>query len=168
MSKFVAAMLVVLASALSFSVVSAQEEMADEIAVQVLGVVEMDGIPEGIDSIEWTDATVVAVASEVEDGFEITIFGADLVAEGLYTSWAVNEGLTGMSVAPAGGTPENEFRATEDGFGFNTVFIPTDEIPDALALAYHSDDQTYGDNPGPMGEVSFTHVMGGFPAVMAE
>ncbi|MEL7235225.1 MAG: hypothetical protein AAGK74_12055, partial [Chloroflexota bacterium] len=78
------------------------------------------------------------------------------------------EGLTGMQVAPAGGTPDNEFTANADGFGINTIMIAVDDIPDALALAYHSDGQTYGDNPGPMGDVSFTHVMGAFPAEDAE
>jgi hypothetical protein len=159
-----AVLLAVLIGAMAFGAVAAQDDMAEDApVVNVLPIVEMDGIPEGVEAEAWADATVIAVATQTEDGVEVTIFGAELVPEGLYTTWAVNEGLVGMDVAPAGGTPANEFRANEDGFGVNTIIIPADEVPDALALAYHSDDQTYGDNPGPMGEVSFTHVMGGFP-----
>ncbi|MEL6273104.1 MAG: hypothetical protein AAFR22_25080, partial [Chloroflexota bacterium] len=113
-----------------------------EVAVDMLPVVQPDGIPEDVEEDAWTVASVVATVAEVEDSMdmvEVTIYGANLVADGLYTTWAVNEGLTGMQVAPAGGTPDNEFTANADGFGINTIMIAVDDIPDALALAYHSD-----------------------------
>ncbi len=164
MRNTIALLVAVLISVMAFGAVAAQDDMAEEApTVSILPVVEMDGIPENVEAEAWTDATVIAVATQTEDGVEVTIFGAELVPEGLYTTWAVNEALVGMDVAPAGGTPANEFRADENGFGVNTITIAADAVPDALALAYHSDDMTYGDNPGPMGEVSFTQVMGGFP-----
>ncbi len=135
-----------------------------ETVLSLLPVVQPDGVPEMVGEEAWAEAAVIAVAEEVEDAFEITVYGANLVVDGLYTTWAVNEGTFGMQVAPAGGLPDNEFRANEAGFGINEIVIAADEVPDALALAYHSDDQTYGDNPGPMGDTSFTHVMGMFPA----
>lgn len=134
-----------------------------EAVLNVLPVVMADGIPENSDEEAWSAGAAVAQAVETEEGFEVTIYAANLIPDGLYTNWAVNMGLTGMQVAPAGGTPANEFRADANGFGANTILIPADEVPEALALAYHSDDQTYGDNPGPMGDVTFTHMMGAFP-----
>lgn len=158
-------LVVILVGAMAFGAVTAQDDMAeDTLLVSILPVVEADGIPAGVEADAWQDATVIAVATQTEAGVEVTVFAADLVPGGLYTTWAVNDALIGMQVAPAGGTPENEFRANEEGFGVNTILIAADEIPDALAIAYHSDDMTYGDNPGPMGEVTFTHAMGGFPA----
>lgn len=141
---------------------------AAEAAVGVLPVVTADGVPANSDEEAWSAAVAVAQAVQTDEGFEVTIYAANLIPDGLYTNWAVNMGLVGMDVAPAGGTPANEFRADANGFGANTILIPADAVPDALALAYHSDDMTYGDVPGPMGEVTFTHLMGEFPALMAE
>lgn len=130
-----------------------------------LQTVDMDGIPEGIDADAWGEAVVDAFAVEGMDGFTtVAIFAEGLVPDGVYTAWWVNDmmDMDNMSMGPAAG-PEFVGVADEDGFGFFVFQVPSDNDYQTLVLAYHADGNTYGDNPGEMGVVTFSHAMGGFP-----
>lgn len=121
------------------------------------------GTPEGFTEQEWLQANAEVYVSDIqENSYEITIEASNLVPNGLYTVWWVENQLVGMDMGPAGGTPENEFRADEQGNATKTVTVPKGNDYDMLGIAYHADDQTHGDTPGKMGEVSFRHLMGNF------
>lgn len=123
------------------------------------------GLPEGYTEETWLDATADSQVSATDDGrYEVALELTGLVPEGLYTVWAVTERLVGMNVEPAGGLPDNEFTADAEGNATHTITVPADNSYDMLVVAYHADDMTHGDNPGAMGEVTFSHVAGPFPS----
>lgn len=122
------------------------------------------GLPEGYTEATWLAATVSSQVSAVADGtYDVTLELGGLVPEGLYTVWAVTERLVGMRVEAAGGLPGNEFSADAEGNATHTISVPADNGYDMLVVAYHADNMTHGDNPGAMGEVTFSHVAGPFP-----
>ena len=119
--------------------------------------VNEDGVPAWVTQEYWNAAR----AQVAFDGTTLTLEATGLVPYGLYTFWGVNQQLLGMSENPLGGSPENEFRA--DGQGNASVEVSSGTRYDMLALAYHADNQTYGEEPGAMGDVTFIHFMGPFP-----
>ncbi len=121
------------------------------------------GVPEGYDRDEWLAAEGVVTATADGEEHEIRFEGSNLVPDGLYTFWSVRERLVGMDVAPAGGVPDNEFRADSSGNAQASFRVPADNDYHMIVMAYHADDQTHGDGPGEMGEVSFEHMMGAWP-----
>lgn len=130
-----------------------------------LATVDMDGVPDGIDAETWGAAIVEAYAVEGMDGLTtVGVLAEGLVPEGVYTLWWVNDmmDMDSMSMGPAAG-PEGVFVADEEGFGYFAFQVESDNDYQTLILAYHADGQTYGDNPGEMGVITFSHAMGGFP-----
>lgn len=146
----------------AFGAVFAQDDVAqDDIGLMAT---TNSGLPEGYTEATWLNATADSQVSAAEDDmYEVTLELTGLVPEGLYTVWAVTERLVGMNVEPAGGLPGNEFSADADGNATHTMAVPADNGYDRLVVAYHADDMTHGDNPGAMGEVTFSHVAGPFP-----
>lgn len=133
--------------------------------ISPLETVDVDGIPEGIEAEVWNEAVVDAVAVAGMDGqTTVAIIAEGLIPEGVYTAWWVNDmmDMDNMSMGPAAG-PEAVFIADEDGFGFFTFQVESENDYQTLVLAYHADGQTYGDNPGEMGVITFSHAMGAFP-----
>jgi hypothetical protein len=123
-----------------------------------------DGTPTGLTEQEWLAAKgEVSVLEVNSDSYTVTLEASNLVPNGLYTLWWVNKQLVGMNMGPAGGTPNNEFRADSEGNATATITVPADNNYQMLAVAYHADDQTHGEMPGEMGKVTFGHLMGDFP-----
>lgn len=123
-----------------------------------------DGTPEGMTEQQWLAADGEASVSEVNsDSYTVTIEASNLVPNGLYTLWWVNQKLVGMDMGPAGGVTANEFRADEEGKATINISVPADNNYQTLVAAYHADNQTHGEMPGEMGEVTFGHLMGDFP-----
>jgi hypothetical protein len=123
-----------------------------------------DGTPQGITKEEWMTAQGKVSVSEVNpDSYTVTLEASNLVPNGLYTLWWVNQKLVGMEMGPAGGLPDNEFRADSKGNATTTITVPADNDYQMLVVAYHADDQTHGEMPGKMGEITFGHLMGDFP-----
>lgn len=122
-----------------------------------------DGTPDGYSEQEWTSGTTEAKVVDVSpDAYTVELEASGLVPDGLYTFWYVNEQLVGMDMGPAGGVPENEFRADSEGNATATITVPADNGYDMMGVAYHADDETHGEMPGEFGTQTFTHFMGEF------
>lgn len=121
------------------------------------------GLPADHTSEQWMEARGEVRA--VADGamHEITFEGSNLIADGLYTFWWVNPGLIGMDMGPAGGAPDNEFRADSDGNAEVTFEVSAQNDYQRIVVVYHADDETHGEEPGEMGKVSFEHLAGAWP-----
>ncbi len=127
---------------------------------------DMDGLPEGADADTWLAAELSATVTMGMDGNDsIVLRGSGLVPDGVYTLWWVNNmmDMANMSMGPVGGSPANEFIADADGDVFAFLNVPSDNDYQTLVVAYHADGNTYGDNPGEMGVITFGHLMGAFP-----
>ncbi|NJL51797.1 MAG: hypothetical protein HC930_05420 [Hydrococcus sp. SU_1_0] len=123
-----------------------------------------DGTPQAMTEEEWMTAEGKVSVSEVNsDSYTVTLEASNLVPNGLYTLWWVNQKLVGMGMGPAGGLPDNEFRADNKGNATTTISVPVNNDYQMLVAAYHADDQTHGEMPGKMGEITFGHLMGDFP-----
>lgn len=128
---------------------------------------------------EWLAGSGSMAYACVDGEGHITGRYQNLVPLGLYTVW--NAKLTledGAIVAgqdlpagPADGS-ENTFRADRSGNGQFSVswdscnpagtFVPPDGSGEVwvLAIAYHSDDKSWGPSPGPFGETTHVHLFG--------
>lgn len=140
--------------------------------VTLLTSAAMDGTPEGTEEDAWLAAAGYAYVAPVEEGAEtvsVSVLLTDLVPDGLYTFWWVNnmQDMANMSMGPAGGTPANEFTADEHGDAVVTIEVAADNDYQTLVVAYHADGETHGEMPGEMGVQTFSHLMGGFPHLMA-
>lgn len=122
-----------------------------------------EGTPEGIDRNDWLQAQGEARATAEGDEHVVEFTGSNLVPDGLYTFWWVNPGVVMTDMGPGGGVPENEFRADADGNAETTIRVPADNDYQRMVIAYHADDQTHGDEPGEMGEITFEHLSGAWP-----
>lgn len=131
----------------------------------------------GFTLAEWLAASG-SMAYACNDGRgHITGTFAGLVADGVYTVW--NAQLTfedGAIVAgtdyPAGPADGSANTFTADGDGNGRVSIAWDDCNEAstfdgmdgqswvLAIAYHSDGQTYGDEPGDFGKATHVQLFG--------
>lgn len=122
-----------------------------------------DGIPEGLTEQEWLAATGAISVSEMDsENYTVTVEASNLVPDGLYTLWWVNKKLVGMDMGPAGGSPNNEFRADSDGNATTAISVPANNNYQTLVVAYHADGRTHGEMPGEMGQVTFGHLKGNF------
>ncbi len=140
-----------------------QDQLIAAASTQLMGTTKGSGTPDGYSEQEWTSAKANVTVTEVNaDSYTVQVEASGLVPNGLYTLWYIKERLVGMGMGPAGGTPENEFRADSDGNATTTVTVPKDNDYDMMGVAYHADDQTHGDKPGKMGETAFRHLMGEF------
>jgi quercetin dioxygenase-like cupin family protein len=121
------------------------------------------GIPEGFGEDEWLAARGAAFVTASDAGEDsIMVAASGLVPGGIYTMWWVIEEPE-MEVGPAGGLPANTFTADQNGNAMTTITVDADHDYQTLLVAYHADYRTYGDEPGQMGEVTFSQLMGPFP-----
>ncbi len=127
-----------------------------------------EGLPEGHSEEAWLAAEGSATATAEGDEHVVTLEAANLVADGLYTVWWVNPGIIGMSMGPGGGVPDNEFRADDEGKAQATLRVPADNDYEMIVVVYHADDQTHGEEPGEMGEITFKHLEGSWPGSAGE
>jgi len=121
------------------------------------------GTPDGYTEQEWKQAKAKVTITDVSsDTYTIQVEASGLVPDGLYTLWWVKDQIIGKDMGPAGGTPDNEFRADSNGNATTTITVPADHDYGMMGVAYHADDQTHGQKPGKMGETAFRHLMGKF------
>jgi len=122
-----------------------------------------DGTPQGFTEQQWKNAQANVTVTDVNDEtYTVKVEASGLVPNGLYTLWYINDQLVGKEMGPAGGVPDNEFRADDEGNATTSITVPANSDYDMMGIAYHADNQTHGDKPGKMGEVTFTHLMGQF------
>ena len=122
-----------------------------------------EGVPAEYTMMQWMEARGEVRAVEDGDKHEITFEASNLIADGLYTFWWVNPGVVRMDMGPAGGVPDNEFRADSDGNAEVTFEVSADNDYQRIVVVYHADDETHGEEPGEMGVVSFEHLAGAWP-----
>jgi len=122
-----------------------------------------EGVPQGFEENYWLNAQGEARATAENDEHVIGFEGSKLVPDGLYTIWWVNPGDDETEMGPAGGVPNNEFRADADGTAEVTFRVSADNDYQRLVVAYHADNQTHGEEPGEMGEITFAHLSGPWP-----
>lgn len=151
-------------AAVSFS---ADPAMAQDFSSDLMAA-DKSGVPEGWTSEDWMKASATATATANGDEHMVDVEATGLVPEGLYTFWWVNPGMVGMSMGPGGGAPGNDFRADADGNAEVSINVPADNDYAMMVVAYHADDETHGDEPGAMGEVTFEHLMGAWPGPEGE
>lgn len=142
---------------------------ADEMKQVELIAADKSGLPEGIAEDQWMQASGEARVLSTENGeASIEVEASGLVPEGLYTIWWVTPQIIGMGMGPAGGTPANEFTADAQGNATTTFGVPAENTYGMMVVAYHADNQTHGDMPGEMGEVTFEQLMGAWPGPEGE
>jgi len=123
----------------------------------------MSGIPNGFNEQQWMNASGKVMITDVnEDSYTIKVEAKGLVSHGLYTLWWMKEEGGTNQAGPAGGLPHNDVRADRNGNLTTVIKIPANNDYEMMAMAYHSDDQTHGSNPGENGVNSFGHLMGNF------
>jgi DUF971 family protein len=121
------------------------------------------GTPQGFTQQEWMNAAANVTVTDVSaDTYTVKIEANDLVPNGLYTVWWIEDQLIGKAMGPAGGVPDNEVRADNNGNVSTTITVPANNEYDMMGMAYHADNQTHGQKPGKMGETTFRHLMGKF------
>lgn len=137
---------------------------AEDLPHSELMAADRSGVPADYTHEQWMAAQGKATVVEREADQDVIEFeGSNLVPEGLYTFWWVNPRVIGMDMGPGGGVPENEFTADAEGNATTTIRVPSDNDYEMMVVAYHADDQTHGESPGKMGDVTFEHLMGPWP-----
>lgn len=128
-----------------------------------LNAIGMSGIPDGFTEQQWMQARGnVKITDVSNDSYTIKLQARGLVPHGLYTVWWMKEERGENVAGPAGGLPYNDVRADANGNLTTVISIPKNNDYEMMAMAYHSDDQTHGNNPGENGVNSFGHLMGEF------
>jgi hypothetical protein len=114
----------------------------------------------GITLGDWLSATGTGTYNVNGDQATLDLQFENLVPEGVYTLWCnqINFAEASIVERPCGALSgsENTFVADDEGNLAVTLEIdafpaPTDEIINEVALAYHSDGQTYGRRAGEFG-----------------
>jgi hypothetical protein len=142
---------------------------AEDLQHSTLMATDEGGLPPGFTQEQWLAASGAAeVVAHEDDEAVIEVVASNLVPEGLYTFWWVNERLIGMDMGPGGGLPGNEFTADAEGDASVTIRVPADNDYQMMVVAYHADDQTHGESPGEMGSETFQHLMGAWPGSAGE
>lgn len=122
---------------------------------------------------EWLSASATGTYTVRDDSAEISITASGLVPDGLYTMWCSRLNpppefeINNYPCGAADGT-ENIFTADSEGTATVEMMIETFEPSLAddialVALAYHSDGQTYGESPGDFGRVTHTQLFALIP-----
>lgn len=125
---------------------------------------------------EWLSGTGSGTYTCSGDTATLKVTFENLVPDGLYTMWnffAANNLARFKTYDLPMGAPdgsESGFRA--DGKGnaiYEATTTPclqgsTPQLLAGLAIAYHSDDATHGDEPGPMGSQSHVQLFTALPA----
>ena len=116
----------------------------------------------GFTLVEWMSANGSGTYSVDGDRATIDVSFTDLIPNGVYTMWCsqVITSDTGIEIIdePCGAEDgsEADILVDDEGNGTYTVELPllphtTDTNTTMLAIAYHSDDLTYGAYPGDFG-----------------
>lgn len=153
-------------SALGLALASTSVQAADFTAS--LAASESTGIPESSISEEWMRGEGDATATLDGEEHVVEFEASGLVADGLYTIWWVNPGLVGMEMGPGGSASENQFRTDSDGSAQTTFRVPEANDYQRMVVAFHADDETHGEEPGEMGEITFEHLSGPWPGPEGE
>lgn len=125
---------------------------------------DSDGTPTGFTKEQWMTAQGTVSLSPVKNkNYKLTLKAQGLVPNGIYTLWWVNKKVIGMDLGPVGGAANNKFKANGQGNGTATITVPANNNYQMLVVAYHADNKTYGNMPGEMGKITFTHLAGDFP-----
>lgn len=131
------------------------------------------GEPMGITMGEWLGATGTGTYTVQENQAEVVVDFEGLVPNGTYTLWCTRITLPpdpvifDIACGEWDGS-ENGFVADENGRGslsFSMRALPdiTAERISLLALAYHSDGQTFGPLPGDFGSQTHVHLLAFLP-----
>lgn len=139
--------------------------LAQEAQQTTLQATKDSGQPSGV-STQWMSAQGEAKVVERQGNREvIELEASNLIPNGLYTVWWVNErplGI-GMDMGPGGGSPNNAFRADANGNATAKIEVPANNDYQMMVIAYHADNRTHGESPGEMGETAFNHLKGPWP-----
>ena len=110
---------------------------------------------------QWLDASGIGIYSVNKDNAQLDLSFKNLVPNGVYTVWCSRmkfppePEITDKPCGAEDGS-ENSFTADEKGSAsfsskLKTLEPSTAEIASLIAIAYHSDDKTYGASPGDFG-----------------
>lgn len=124
---------------------------------------------------DWLFATGTGTYTVTGEGAEIDLSLQKLVPNGVYTVWCSritfppNVAVVDRPCGEADGS-ENTFTADENGIGTFNVMLSspleesTEETVSVIALAYHSDGQTYAAVPGEFGKATHVQIFYILPA----
>ncbi len=116
---------------------------------------------------QWNAATGTGTYTVDRDVAELKLSFQRLAPNGLYTMWC---GPSGKFACGAPDGSQNAFRADAQRNGALTIknmkplADTTKDAPSVLALAYHSDNQTWGASPGEFGRNSHVQLLFVLPA----
>jgi len=125
---------------------------------------------------DWLSATGEGTYLVSSDGSEaeIDFTAQNLIPNGVYTVWCSRIKMPPDPVVtdfPCGALDGSENVVTADENGNLTYTVTTeplqastDEEVAVIALAYHSDGETYGEEPGPFGSVTHVQIFWMMPA----
>lgn len=110
---------------------------------------------------QWLDASGIGVYGVDDNNAQMELSFQKLVPDGLYTVWCSRmkmppEPMIEDHPCGAENGTENVFKADAQGNGafklkLKTLPLSTNETAEVLAIAYHSDGQVHGANPGDFG-----------------
>ncbi len=155
-----------------YTTAEAQEHDPFALSENPLGPFEM-GSEMGITLGNWLKAGGTGTYTVDGDVAQIELVLNNLVPNGVYTAWCSvailppEVMITDLACGADDGS-ENTFTANEQG---NATFsVSTDALPPTtetslsmVALAYHSDGNTYGAHPGDFGANSHVHILAVIP-----
>lgn len=126
------------------------------------------GEPLNMTMKEWLAARGEGTYTLNGDTATVDLEFVGLVPDGVYTLWCFEltfppEFEARPAACGADDGSENTFIANEHGemsiqMSFPALSFPTETGISGLAIAWHSDGQTYGAEPGPFGTKTFTHL----------
>ena len=126
------------------------------------------GEPLGMNLKEWLGARGRGTYTQNGDTATIDIEFAGLVPDAVYTMWCFVMDLppefeARPQACGANDGSENTFISDEHGemsvqMSIDAILFPSDTQVAGLALAWHSDGQTHGNDPGPFGTTTFTQL----------
>ena len=132
------------------------------------------GVELGMTMGEYLSATGGGTYTVVGDQAELDLSFEGLVPEGVYTLWCSTVSVPPnfhIVNVPCGSPYGGENEVVADSAGNLHVNLITTALPDAredlvplVALAYHSDGNTYGEYPGSFGMNTHVQLMGMLPA----
>jgi hypothetical protein len=132
------------------------------------------GAPLGMTMGEWLSASGTGSYVQRGNAATIDLTMENLVPNGVYTVWCSrvsyppNVAIVDKACGAEDGS-ENSFSADEQGRAQFNLTMPalaasTAETGSVIAIAYHSDGQTYGAYPGDFGRNSHVQIVGMVPA----
>jgi hypothetical protein len=132
------------------------------------------GQPLGFTLGEWMAASGHGSVATSDGNHLLELSFDSLIPAGLYTIWCSEIQMPpdfAITDAPCGEADGSTNTFTADGSGQGAIAIPvaglpqtTDKVTGVIALAYHSDDATYGPLPGDFGSATHVQLMYMLPA----